>query len=130
MLSLKNKLTKILYRLNIKYFLVLFSLSFPFLASGGFFNTDSAGGWIAQAYQWGVGLALFLGMGTIVFAGILWITSRGEPDSITKAKEMIYGAVAGIIIALCSFLLLRFFDSRLVDLAEPGPPPPTPPPEQ
>jgi len=56
----------------------------------------------------------FLGLiATIMFvyAGVLWVTSAGEEESISKAKKIMTYAAMGIIIVILSFSIVRFITS-------------------
>jgi len=43
----------------------------------------------------------------LIIGGVLWITSGGSPDQITKGKKMITGSIMGIVVILIAFTLIR-----------------------
>ena len=43
----------------------------------------------------------------LIIGGLLWITSGGSPDQITKGKKMITGSIIGIIVILIAFTLIK-----------------------
>ncbi len=48
----------------------------------------------------------------IVIAGFKYTLSRGNPDEITKAKETIIYAVAGLLISMAAFSIVTFVVGR------------------
>jgi Ni,Fe-hydrogenase I cytochrome b subunit len=52
-------------------------------------------------YFWAGVLAVII----IIVAGFLYVTSSGNPQQITRAKNAIIGAVVGLIIVLVAFTL-------------------------
>lgn len=44
----------------------------------------------------------------IVLAGLRYITSSGNPDSLTKAKNQIIYALIGLVVSLSAFTIVRF----------------------
>ncbi|MDP2656725.1 MAG: hypothetical protein Q8P11_04135 [bacterium] len=44
----------------------------------------------------------------ILYGGILWMTSEGEPDKVKKARGLIFHAVIGLIIVLGAFAITAF----------------------
>lgn len=53
----------------------------------------------------------FLGvifMVLIIYAGILWMTARGNDQDVEKAKEIIKNAVMGLIIVLAAYAITAF----------------------
>ncbi len=52
-----------------------------------------------------VGVIFFLIM---VYGGFLWMTARGNGDSVKRAKEMIEQAAIGIVIVFVSYLVTNF----------------------
>lgn len=54
---------------------------------------------------------IFLGMITIILilvAGFMWIFAGGEEDKIKKAKDILKGAVMGLVITLGSYGLAQY----------------------
>ncbi len=75
----------------------------------------SIGGYIAQMYKVGVGVAVILGFLMIFAGGYAWMV--GQP---AKAKEWIKNAIIGMTIALGSYTILFAINPNLVNLSEPG----------
>ncbi|MFA6410968.1 MAG: hypothetical protein WCW26_05355 [Candidatus Buchananbacteria bacterium] len=77
-------------------------------------------GWISQyisvLYTYGVGAAAILAMVMIMIGGFIWLLSAGSPDKVGKAKEFITSALAGLLLALFSFLILNTVNPKLTSL--------------
>jgi hypothetical protein len=65
------------------------------------------------------GLATFV---MIVWGGISYLTSAGDPSKTSDAKSQIFSAVLGLIIILASWMILNTINPQLVELREPGVP--------
>lgn len=50
---------------------------------------------------------LALGVGMIVYAGILYINSGGDPQKVSTAKEVIVSTILGVLVLLLAGLILR-----------------------
>ena len=56
--------------------------------------------------------ALFLVL--MIYAGILWMTSQGNEQEVTKAKGLIINAIVGIIIVFAAYALTSFLGNQLL----------------
>ncbi|KKS65973.1 MAG: Lytic transglycosylase domain protein, partial [Parcubacteria group bacterium GW2011_GWC2_42_6] len=61
----------------------------------------------------------FLAVGIIALGGIMWMLAAGNPGKIDKAKEMIVGALSGLVLLLCSWLILHTIDPTLGKIGAP-----------
>lgn len=63
-------------------------------------------------------LAIFLGISltilVIIFAGYKYMSSSGDPQSMAEAKELLWGAIVGLILILITRLILVSIDSRIL----------------
>jgi len=60
----------------------------------------------------------FLGviaLGLIIYAGFLWMTSEGDEEKISKAKQILRNAAIGLVIILASWAITTFLLSRLLE---------------
>ncbi|NCN99874.1 hypothetical protein GW920_02020 [Candidatus Falkowbacteria bacterium] len=55
---------------------------------------------------------LFLGL--MIYAGILWMTSSGNEQTVATAKDLIINAVIGIIIVFAAYALTSFLGRELL----------------
>ncbi len=79
-------------------------------------NNPSLGEIITYLFELAVISAGVLGMISIVIAGITMLASAGNPSAISDARERIFGSILGIILLLCSFILLQTINPELVSL--------------
>jgi hypothetical protein len=68
-------------------------------------------GKIVKAVLLSVGI-LFLIM--MIFGGYLWMTSNGNEKTTGKAKSLIFGAIAGLIIVVAAYVLTTFLSGLLL----------------
>jgi len=76
-------------------------------------NISDPGKYIEAFFQFGFYLVAFVAVAMLVYAGILYMV----PNKIGEAKERIWGAVIGIILLACSFLLLQTINPDLLKLS-------------
>ena len=72
------------------------------------------GEFISAAYKLGIILTGVAATIMIIVAGAQWVTSGGNVERITSAKNKIIGAVTGLIIAVTSYTLLYTINPDLV----------------
>lgn len=48
----------------------------------------------------------------MVYAGILWMTARGDEANVTKAKDIIEAAVIGLFLTVSAYAITVFVTSR------------------
>lgn len=52
--------------------------------------------------------AAILALGFLIFGGIKWLTSQGEKEGISKARETIVAAIVGLVIIFLSYIIVNF----------------------
>lgn len=62
-----------------------------------------------------IALGGIIGFVVIVYGGILYLASTGNPELIKKGKEYIYSSITGLTILLCSYLILITLNPNLID---------------
>jgi TRAP-type C4-dicarboxylate transport system permease small subunit len=82
---------------------------------------DGLNVYLSNMYRWGISIAVILAILMIILGGIQYMTTdsfTNKQDGITKIK----GALAGLILALSSYLILETINPQLVNLerARPG----------
>lgn len=63
----------------------------------------------------GIGLSMiaFVFFGMMLYAGIRWMTARGNEELITKAKDALTAGIIGVIVIAASYGLTTFIFTRL-----------------
>jgi hypothetical protein len=74
------------------------------------------GTYVRYLFIFGLSLIGFLAVGAIIVGGIMYMTA-GSVGSVDKAKQYIIGALSGIALLLCSYLLLTTIDPTLKNLS-------------
>ena len=72
--------------------------------------------YVGGLFKFFVGVAGIITVFMIMYGGVQWIFSGGNPAKISSAKETILGAVTGLLLALCSYSLLYVINPSLVHL--------------
>ena len=52
-------------------------------------------------------------MAYLIYGGYLWMTARGNEETLEKAKKIIRGSIIGIIIVFSAYAITYFVISRL-----------------
>lgn len=82
----------------------------------------------------GFGISQVLGFVGIIFlvlmiaGGLMWMTAGGSEEKVSKAKNIIKGAVIGLIIIFSSFYITQFILTAVSTSSESAPPAAAPPP--
>jgi hypothetical protein len=64
-------------------------------------------------YEWGISLGILAVFGILIFAGIQYLTSTGDPGKMKDALSKIKNALMGIALLLGSFILLNTINPSL-----------------
>ena len=70
--------------------------------------------YIAAVYGWAMGIVGILATVMIVWGGVIYLTAGGTPERISTAKDYITSALAGLLLAFGSYLLLYTINPDLV----------------
>jgi hypothetical protein len=72
-------------------------------------NADSAlHNVLNTVYIWAGIIAVLV----IIIAGIIYTVSQGEQAKVTRAKDMIIGAVIGLVVIMMAFVITQFILGR------------------
>jgi len=74
--------------------------------------------YLSGIYKLAVGIAVVLAAIMIVYGGIIWSTSGGNPSRQKEARSHITQAIFGLVLLLASYLILRTINPALVNLGE------------
>ncbi len=74
---------------------------------------------IAWLYYFIIGIAGISAFVMLVWGGVEWMTSAGNPSKITSAKDRMTSALLGLLIILASWLILQVINPELVILTMP-----------
>lgn len=74
---------------------------------------------IAWFYYFIIGIAGISAFVMLVWGGVEWLTSAGNPSRITSAKDRMTSALLGLLIILTSWLILQVINPDLTTLILP-----------
>lgn len=77
--------------------------------------TGGIGQYLTTVYNFGVSVAGILAVMLIVYGGFRWLTAMGNTGVISHAKETIIAAIIGLVLMLCSYLLLYTINPAFVN---------------
>src|SRR6056297_665610 len=58
-------------------------------------------------YEWGIAIGIIIFFGILIYAGFLYITSTGDPNKLSTARQKIVSGFAGVLLLLGSYLILN-----------------------
>jgi TRAP-type C4-dicarboxylate transport system permease small subunit len=97
-----------------KYLIVTFTLLWPrsTLAQAVNVTTDlgsttNFSEFLTQFFAWALPITSATAVLVLIYAGYLYMTSQGNQENITTAKELITGVVLGILLLFTARILLR-----------------------
>jgi len=86
-------------------------------AGGAYFcEIPWLGEYVVGIYNYALSIAGILAAIMLMAGGVLWLISAGDASKITQAKELIIGAITGLIILAASFIILMQINPNLVNL--------------
>jgi hypothetical protein len=86
---------------------------------GGTTKFANIGIFIQYIYRYGIIFAGILAVLIIIVAGLQWTSSGGNSSTIESAKNRITGAVTGLILVACSYIILNTINPATVNLRLP-----------
>jgi len=81
----------------------------------GEITPTSIGEYIRAIYKYAIGIVGILAAVVLMFGGILWLTAGGNTERIGSAKSWIGAALTGLVLALCSYMILAMINPDLVN---------------
>jgi TRAP-type C4-dicarboxylate transport system permease small subunit len=70
-------------------------------------------GTIKTALSLATGIAAAVAFLLIILGGLKYVTSEGDPDSVTKAKNTILYALVGLIISMTALAIVTFVVKKI-----------------
>jgi hypothetical protein len=87
---------------------------------GATVGTGGPGAFIANFYQYSLYIAGILAFGIIVYGGIRYMTSAGNPSAASDAKEWIEAALLGLLLLAGAYFILAVINPQLLNLNLPS----------
>lgn len=94
------------------------SVSIP----GSYVNSTSGspGSYVANFYQFALLIGGILAFGVVIYGGILYMTSVGNPSGQSDAKEWLLAALWGFLLLVGAYLILNIINPQLLNLNLPN----------
>ena len=70
--------------------------------------------YVKYIFNFAIIIAGVVAFGVIVWGGVRWLTSAGDPAKLKDAKEQVFAAFLGLIILFSSYLILTTINPQLV----------------
>lgn len=102
------------------------NLSYPKFGGIDLENNPGLQGIVLWIYIFMIGIAGLAAFLMIVWGGIQWLSSAGNPAQIGDAKDKIQKALLGLLLILSSVLILNLINPELTNLQSPWLPAPKP----
>lgn len=67
-----------------------------------------------------VAISGLIAFGVLIIAGVRFMTSGGDVNTMKDAKEQIFSAFLGLLILLCAYIILNTINPQLVQLELPA----------
>jgi len=82
-------------------------------------TVSGPGQYIRAIFTFGLSIVGIAALWAIVIGGFKYLRSGGSETRKTSGKEWIWGAVIGLVLMLCSWLILNTINPKLTSLSEP-----------
>ena len=82
-------------------------------------SSSTPGAFVANFYQFALMIAGVLAFGVIVYGGVKYMTSAGNPSGQGDAKEWIEAALLGLLLLVGAYFILNVVNPQLTNLALP-----------
>ncbi len=79
-------------------------------------TSSSPGAFVANFYQFALMIGGILALGAIVYGGVRYVASAGNPSAQSDGKEWIWGALIGLLLLAGAYLVLNVVNPQLVNL--------------
>lgn len=78
-------------------------------------DTSAIAKYIRTIYKYAIGVVGIVAAVVLMIGGMLWITAAGNADRVSEAKAWIGASLTGLVLTLCSYLILATVNPALVN---------------
>lgn len=86
-------------------------------AKTGNMSSNLLASYVISFYNYGLAFSGILATLVLMGAGLIWLTSGGDSGKITQAKKLISGAIIGLLILVCAWMILNTINPNLTRLS-------------
>jgi len=65
-------------------------------------------------FSWAIGIGGSLALGIIIYGGVLWIYSAGNPSIQKESKEWIQAAIYGLALLLGAYMIVNIINPAIL----------------
>ena len=69
-----------------------------------------------RVIQWVLSVLALLALALVIYAGFIWLLSRGNEEEIGRAKGILEGALFGLIVILASYGITSYVFENLINV--------------
>jgi hypothetical protein len=95
------------------------NLEYPEFGQFDLNTNQSLEGFIGWVYYTIIGISGLAAFIMLIWAGIQWMSSSGNPTKTSEAKERIKQALLGLLLVLTSFIIIQIINPELTILKDP-----------
>lgn len=77
-------------------------------------SVSNFSGYLELVFDWAMEMIGILAVLMVIYGGYRYITSQGDQAAITEAKDIIIGALTGLLLVLLAYLILSAVSPDLV----------------
>ncbi|MDA3840043.1 MAG: pilin [Patescibacteria group bacterium] len=78
-------------------------------------TTKPIGQYISNLYNYAISIVGIVATIMLMFGGFTWLTAGGSGEKVGKARDMIFGSLTGLVLALTSYTILTMVNPDLVN---------------
>lgn len=96
-------------------------VKYPLISGGPVITSTKAllPDYVKYIFNFSIGISGFIAFGILIFAGVRYLTSAGNPSAMQDAKDQIFSAFLGLLILLCAWIILTTINPQLIILEIP-----------
>lgn len=68
----------------------------------------SASSYLGSIIQYALSFLGVIFIVLLIYGGFIWMTAQGDAEEVTKAKDIIYNALIGLVIVLAAFVITQY----------------------
>ena len=84
----------------------------------GIATAPSIAKYIKAIYNYAIGIVGILAAVVLMFGGVIWLTAGGSQEKVKEAKAWIGASLSGLVLILCSYMILNTINPDLVSFKE------------
>ena len=71
---------------------------------------------IANAVDYVAPVAGALAVGAVIYSGVLYIISQGDPEKIAKAKKSLFWSIGGVLVIILAYTIVTMINDFILEV--------------